>query len=287
MTVCIGALCDGKEIENTANIILCADTLVTFTSDGTPTTSNPNGSKIFPLPLGFRCAVADDLTDSHIFVSKLVDGMRGLSPNDPGLYDKIKLAIEKTNEYIRNWRRLRVVAEFGVSLDEFLHDPNLAVRQQIQEELAISRIPIEMIVAGFSGTRPILFYTDSVTVQEQTSLGFFTATDSRAAGAGSGGDLALSWLNFRQQMLFMSSQRTFFHVLEAKKFSELNPLVGTRTIILFMAPGHTSMLDLDRSTPQLVKNWGSEFHVKPTIRLDEDKEHDILFGLFEPLSSER
>lgn len=287
MTVCIGALCDGKEIENTANIVLCADTLVTYAQNGTPVSSNPNGSKIFPLPLGFRCAIADDLTQSQLFVSKLADGMESLEPNDSALHDKIKLALEKTNEYIRNWLRLSILQGFGVELDEYLHDPDLVVREEIRKEIASSRAPVEMIVAGFHGTRPMLFYTDSVDIQEQTTLGFFVAKDTRTVQSGSGADLALAWLNFREQMLFMSSQRTVYHVLEAKRFAEQNPTVGKRSIVLFMAPGRTSMLDTCIGLPQIVQTWKAQCYVKTTEQIDHDSQHDLLFSLFTLLTSGR
>lgn len=285
MTVCIGALCDTKEIENTANIVLCADTLVTYTQEGTPITSNPNGSKIFPLPLGFRCAVADDLTQSHVFVSKLVEVMRDLELNDPSLHDQVKLAIEATNEYIRNWLRLRILGDFGVTLGEYLHDKDLVDREKIREEISTSRAPIEMIVAGFNGMRPILFYTDSVTIQEQPILGFYSAQDTRTFQSGGGADLALAWLNFREQMPFMSSQRTVYHILEAKRFAEQNPTVGKRSIVLFMAPGHTSMWDTNDGFPQVLQTWKAEFYVKTTEQLDDDRQHDVLFSLFTPLTS--
>ncbi len=287
MTLCIGALCDAKELENTANIVLCADTLVTYAENGTPVSSNPNGSKIFPLPHGFRCAIADDLTQSQVFVSKLADAMEELSPNDPALHDKIKLALEGTNEYIRNWLRLSILQEFGVELGEYLHDPDLAVREEIRQEIASSRAPVEMIVAGFNGPRPILFYTDSVHIQEQTSLGFYTAKDTRTVQSGSGADLALAWLNFREQMLFMTSQRTVYHVLEAKRFAEQNPTVGTRSIVLFMAPGRTSMLDTVAGLPQIVQTWKAECYVKTTEQIDDERQHEVLFSLFIPLTSER
>jgi hypothetical protein len=287
MTVCIGALCDAKDVENTANIVLCADTLVTYAENGTPVTSNPNGSKIFSLPLGFRCAIADDLTQSQVFVSKLVEAMKELDHNDPALHDRVKLAIEGTNEYIRNWLRLSIVQEFGVTLGEYLHDPNLIDRDKIRKEIANSRLPIEMIVAGFHGTRPILFYSDSVHVQEQAILGFYTAQDTRTAQSGSGADLALAWLNFREQMPFMSSQRTVYHILEAKRFAEQNPTVGKRTMVLFMVPGHTSMWDTNTGLPQIIQTWKAECYVKTTEQLDDDKQHDVLFSLFTPLVSER
>jgi hypothetical protein len=289
MTVCIGALCDAKDVENTANIILCADTLVTYTSGGVPVTSNPNGSKIFSLPLGFRCAIADDLTNSHVYVSKLADGMRGLSPNDPALYDKVELALQNTNEYIRNHLRLKVCSDFHVTLDEYLHDPNLVQRQQIDDALDNYRVPVEMIIAGFCGGKPLLFHSDSLDIQEEVTVGFYTAADKRqqpsTSQIGSGGDLALYWLNFRMQSLFMSSQRTAYHVMEAKAFAEQNPTVGKRGVILFMSESGTSMLDTLGGLPQIIQTWKDLYYIKNTEPLDRDAQHDVLFSLFTPLTS--
>jgi hypothetical protein len=222
-----------------------------------------------------------------VFVSKLADAMEGLTPGDPALHDRIKLALEGTNEYIRNWLRLSILQEFGVELGEYLHDADLAVREEIKHEIANSRAPVEMIVAGFNGTRPILFYTDSGHIQEETSLGFYTAKDTRTVQSGSGTDLALAWLNFREQMLFMSSQRTVYHVLEAKRFAEQNPTVGKRSVILFMTPGHTSMLDTVDGIPQILQTWKAECYVKTTEQIDDIKQHDVLFSLFKRSTSER
>lgn len=287
MTVCIGALCDANSAEHTANIVLCADTLVTYTESGIPVSSNPNGSKIFPLPLGFWCAIADDLTQSQVFVSKLADALKGLDANDPALHDLVKLAIEGTNEYARNWLRLSILQQFGVELGEYLDDPNLVQREEIRHEIANTRVPIEMIVAGFKGTRPILFHTDSVNVQEQAILGFYTANDTRTIQSGSGADLALAWLNFREQMPFMTSQRTVYHILEAKRFAEQNPTVGKRSIVLFLTPKGASILDTIDGIPQILNTWKSACYVKTTEQIDDPKQHDVLFSLFKPLAAEK
>jgi hypothetical protein len=279
MTVCIGTLCDANDTENTANIILCADTLVTYTVGGSPFTTNINGSKLFPLPLGFYCALCDDLTNSHVFVSHLADDMRKLSADDPALYDRVKLCIESTAEYIRKWRLLEILGRRGITLDEYLHDAALVVRPKIEEELSNPDLPVGLIVGGFKGEQPMLFYNDGINTQEQTTLGFF------AAGAGE--LLATCWLNFREQSLAMSSQRTFYHVLEAKKFAEKNPTVGRRTAILYMTPTSVSMLDLDQSVPTIVAQLRDRFWTRNTILLDKAEEREPIFSVFTPLTSRK
>jgi hypothetical protein len=174
---------------------------------------------------------------------------------------------------------MSILGRFGISRSVYYTEPKLAVRPEIEEELGNPEIPVELIIGGFVRGHPALFYNDGRNTQEQATLGFYAG--------GSGSLLAMSWLNFRQQTLAMKSQRTFFHVLEAKKFAERNPTVGTRTLMLFMTPGHTSSLDLQPQgpIPPLIKKWGEDFHVKFSEPLDKDERHDEFLKMLTPLTS--
>jgi hypothetical protein len=65
MTVTIAAICDSNHATQQANIIMCADTMVTYCASGTPLSANQSGTKIFDLPCGFFAALADDISRSH------------------------------------------------------------------------------------------------------------------------------------------------------------------------------------------------------------------------------
>lgn len=283
MTIAIGALCDADANTHTANIMLCADKRITYTVQGIPKTSNPNGSKIYDLPCGFFCAIADDMTHGHIFVSKLADGMKNLKPTDTKLFDLVRRALAETAEFARTYMVRDVLKDYGVTMERWLHDKKLADRSQIQADIAASRPSVEMIVAGFDARkRPLLFYTDCVNIQEQTALGFYSSGVSLptipgyigAAFAGSGGELGLYWLNFRQHTLHMSAQRTCYHLMEAKRFAEQNVSVGKETAMLFLRPDEPVLAFGYPPFPnQTCNNWKDEFWVKDTKRLDtEDRE---------------
>ena len=84
----------------------------------------------------------------------------------------------------------------------------------------------------------------------------------------------------------MSSQRTVYHLLEAKRFAE-NPTVGNRSILFFMTPSQTSMLDTRDGIPTILQSWKSECYVKTTEQIDDKRLHDVLFSLFKPLTSRK
>jgi hypothetical protein len=287
MTVAIGALCDGSDKKNTANIILCADRLIAWTKQGVPISTNPNGAKIYDLPCGFYVAIADDISSAHVIVSKLTDAMKGFLPTDSALVDKVKQALEETAEYARSWMVRGILAQYGITLRQWQNNKNLADRDMIREDIANSRPAAELIVAGFKGTDPILFYTDCVHVQEQTSPGIFT-TQSKPPymggyfQSGCGGEAALHWLNLRQQNVFMSAQRTYYHVLEAKRFAELSPVVGVDSAVLLLRPNKpcANLSPRRNPAPDLVKELVGEFWLKSTEKLDEEHNRDKLFDAF-------
>lgn len=260
MTVTIGAICGANHATQTGNIVLCADTLVTWTdAANNPLTSNPAGSKLFDLPLGFCGAIAADISTSVQIVSQLYHLMSRISADDPNRIDLIELAIAETGEYVRTWLRKEVLAEYRVSLDEFLHDPNMLEREAIKARIGDLLIPTRLIIGGFSliGS-PILLYTDCVNTQRQTNPGFFTG--------GAGEDLARDWLNMREQNSFMSVPRTVYHVHEAKRFAERSPVVGQRHNVILLQHNQP-YVDVSADTP-LIMQWLSTYMPRLTRELD-------------------
>jgi hypothetical protein len=261
MTVTIAALCGASHAAQTANIILCADTMITFCVSGVPASSNQNGTKIYDLPLGFFVAIADDISRSHQVVSYLYNEMKHFDAADPRLTDLIKLALDKTAEYVRLWMRREVLAEYGNTEDEFLHDQNLRDRAEIAHEIRSRVFSTQLSIAGFShANTPVFFFTDCINTQEQSNPGFFCG--------GAGADLALSWLNFRGQNSFMSVQRTFYHVREAKAYSQLCPVVGGMHHVLLLRPGKAAF-SVSEGSP-VVTQWQNNYWTKPTDGLDKN-----------------
>lgn len=259
MTVTIGAICGANPTLQTGSIVLCADTLISWTAGGVPVTSNPAGSKLFDLPLGFYGALADDISRTLQVRSYLYQLMGSISPSDPRRIDLIETAIQETAEYVRSWMRQEVLGRHNVTLDEFLHDTQLASRAEIEEEINSEVIPTQLIIAGFSLTGgPLLLFTDCKHTQRQTRPGFFCG--------GAGGAAALDWLNMREQNSLMSIQRTVYHVHEAKRFAERSPVVGLRHHAVLLQHNRP-MVAVGGNRP-LLSEWLSRYQPQSTDVLD-------------------
>jgi hypothetical protein len=258
MTVTIAALCDADHKVQSANIIMCADTLISYCHAGVPISSNLGGTKLYDLPHGFYVAISDDISRSHQVVSFLYHEMEGMK-RIPSV-DFVKLALDRTAEYVRLWMRREVLAEYGVSLKEFLGKKKLVQRHEIADEIKSRSLSIEITIGGFGDNgSPILLFSDCVNTQEQTNPGFF------CAGAGKGA--ALDWLNFRKQTCFMSTQRTFYHVREAKQYAELCPVVGglNHTILL---RHKKPFVNVSAVTP-LLEGWVKAMYPRLTDSLEK------------------
>jgi hypothetical protein len=271
MTVTIAALGGATHTSQTGSFVMCADTLISYCAAGVPISANQGGTKIYDLPHGFYVAIADDISRSQQVVGHLYLQMKSLDPNDPKLGDLIKLALDRTAEYVRLWMRREVLTDYGVTLDEFLHDGGLVERNEIADEIKHRAISTELVICGFAKgnnpicDNPVLMYTDCGSPpQEQTNPGFF------CGGAGKGA--ALDWLNFRKQNCFMSVQRTFYHVREAKQYSEVSPVVGGLNQTILIRPGRP-MVDVSQ-VPRCLNEWGNAMFPKPTDILERSDEWD-------------
>lgn len=267
MTVTIAALCDANPSIQTANIIMCADTMISYCSGGVPISSNLGGTKLYDLPHGFYAAISDDISRNHQAGSFLYNEMKSLDPSDPYLVDLVKLAIDRTGEYVRLWMRREVLADYGISLDEFLGKGRLTKRAEIAREIKERSISAQFTVGGFGANGcPVLLYTDCVNTQEQTNPGFFCA--------GAGMTAALDWLNFRGQNCFMSTQRTWYHVREAKDYATICPVVGSLNTTILLRPGEPP-LNVSAVTT-LSDSWFNDMYPRLTDKLDQpDKQIDF------------
>ncbi len=269
MTSIIGLLADTDDKKQVGNILISADELITYSSGGVPISSNRHGGKIYDLPCGFYVAIADDISRSHQVVSFLYNrmGELGITPGHPRTTDLVKLALADTANYVRLWIRKEICGDYGVSEDEFLHDPNLNERESIRADLKAAVIATEMIIGGFGiNNSPVLFYTDCVNIEEQTSPGFFCG--------GSGSTAALNWLNFRGQNCFMGTQRSFYHLQEAQEFARLSRAVGSSIVTLLLTPGNPAKPITVNEDSLFLKDWAREFYTKETLPLDSQERRD-------------
>lgn len=269
MTSIIGLLADTDDKMQTGNILLSADELITYSSCGVPISSNRHGGKIYDLPCGFYVAIADDISRSHQVVSFLYNrmGELGIKPGHASTTDLVKLALADTANYVKLWIRKEICADYGVSEDEFLHDPNLNERENIRADLKAAVIATQLIIAGFGiNNSPILFYSDCINTEEQTSPGFFCG--------GSGNTAALNWLNFRGQTCFMGTQRSFYHLREAQEFARLSRAVGSSFVTLLLTPGNPAKpITIDEDS-LFLQDWAKEFYTKETLPLDSQERRD-------------
>ena len=268
MTSIMGLLADTDHKMQVGNILLSADELITYSSGGIPISSNRNGGKIYDLPCGFYVAIADDISRSHQVVSFLYNrmGELGVISGHASTTDLVKLALADAANYVKLWIRKEICGDYGVSEDEFLHDPNLSERENIRADLKAAVISTELIVGGFGvNNSPVLFYTDCINIQEQTSPGFFCG--------GSGSTAALNWLNFRGQNCFMGTQRSFYHLREAQHFAEITPTVGSTTVTLLLTPGNPAK-PITSNEDSFLQDWAKECAPKSTLSLDSQEKRD-------------
>jgi len=268
MTSIIGLLADTDHKMQVGNILISADELITYSSGGIPVSSNRHGGKIYDLPCGFYVAIADDISRSHQVVSFLYDrmGKLGVIPGHASTTDLVKLALADTANYVKLWIRKQICGDYGVSEDEFLHDQNLNERESIRADLKAAVIGTELIIGGFGvNNSPVLFYTDCINIQEQTSPGLFCA--------GSGSIAALNWLNFRGQNCFMGTQRSFYHLREAQHFAEITPTVGHSTVTLLLTPGNPAK-PITSDEDSFLQDWAKEYAPKSTLSLDSKEKRD-------------
>jgi hypothetical protein len=266
MTSIIGMLSDADPIKTTGTLLLSADELISY---GT-VSSNRNGSKIFDLPEGFYGAIADDISRCHQVISFLHHRMNvlGVKKGQPNSVDLVKKALADSGDYVRAWIRREICAEYGVSEDEFLHDPMLSERDQIRENLRSAALETQIIIIGFGPRNsPVLFFMDGINVQEQTNPGFFCG--------GSGSTAALNWLNFRGQNSFMGIQRSYYHLREAQAFAQLSRFVGNTTVTIMLTPEAPCVTIDAPKDDQFLQTWRDQFFCKDSALLDSAEARSI------------
>lgn len=271
MTIVIGMMADSKTsadpvIPDTSHLLLCADTMATYaTLGGVAITSHQSQGKIYHLPHNFFLGFSDDYYWSHLVANEIHGRLLNVDFSSNGVKDLIKLEIMEAFQYAYSWYRDEVLRQqVGITMDEYLHDSRLApeLRQTGKDILfgAAQDVPAEVIIVGQTRRGPMLLKANASEVREGTS---FHVT-------GHAQDAAISWLRLRDQQSNMGVPRSFYHMIEAKRFAQLDPTVGLQTQTIHISPaGEISIFQDDGVTT--MKAWMDIFGVKDTQELDSER----------------
>jgi hypothetical protein len=268
MTVVIGMMADSRQpkdpaLPTTSYLLLCADTQATYAVLGGPIVAiHPSHGKIYELPHGFYAAFSDSYSWSHKVIMELHGRMLHLDMNSAAVRDLVRDEILESFKYAFSWYRHEILKhEVGITVDEYLHDEGLvaALRDKADALLREACIPAEIIVAGQTKCGPMLIKANTHTMEETTEFLI----------SGSGADLATSWLKMRDQRSNMSVPRAGYHLLEAKRFAQLEETVGRKTQIVVIPPTGEAKIFPDDGESAMSK-WIEIFGVKDTEELDSD-----------------
>jgi hypothetical protein len=275
MTLALGLMADSKDAPTvpdpcTSSILLCADTLASYIAASAlalplqVATTSPYQSKIYPLPHCFFAAFCDDYAVSHHVASVLYVGLQNLDPTLPEFRSNARKAVVEAFKMTFLMLRPQYLTTWGVSEEEFLHDPKLdpAVKQGLTDRLQAEweNLPAQLLVAGQTANGPLLV----------NACPGFTAPWVRETTAyfaiGSPAESALSWLRFRKQHNALSVQRSFFHMWEATRFCQTDPTVGRHLQAVLMQPNETPIVLKGRGT--ILDTWNAEFGVRDTEKME-------------------
>jgi hypothetical protein len=271
MTIVIGMMADSKQpldpaIPTTSHLLLCADTMASYTTlGGVAITSHQSEGKIYELPRGFFLGFSDDYYWSHLVANEIHGRMLNVDFSSDGVKDLIKAEIREAFAYAYTWYRDEVLRQqVGITIDEYLHDLELApeLQQSGKDVLlgAAQDVPAELIIVGQTHRGPMLLKANAREIREGTN---FHVT-------GAAQEAAIGWLRLRDQRTNMSVPRSFYHMIEAKRFAQLDPTVGRQTQIVHIPPtGEASIFQDDGITT--MKKWMDIFGIKDTVELDSEK----------------
>jgi hypothetical protein len=270
MTLVIGLMANAEQstdptVPTTAHLFLCADTMATYaTLSGVAITSHQSQGKIYALPSNFYLAFCDDYYWSHL-VAMEIHGrlLNNVDFSSDGVKDLVKNEVRHSFAYAYSWYRDEVLRQnLGITIDEYLHDTNLApdLRQQGKDLLfgIAQDVPAEVVIIGQTHRGPILLQANGREIRETTEFLI----------SGAAADSALSWFRLRDQNSGMSAPRSFYHMMEAKRFAQTDPTVGRITQIVYMPPTGEPKIFQDDGVTTL-KNWMERFGPMKTDELDK------------------
>jgi hypothetical protein len=272
MTIIIGMMADSQQpldssAPATSHLLLCADTMATYvTLGGVAITSHQSQGKIYELPQHFFLGFSDDYYWSHLVATEIHGRLlANVDFSKDAVKDLVKAEVREAFAYAYSWYRDEVLRQhLGITIDEYLHDTKLVpdLRQSAKDVLLgiAQDVPAEVIIIGQTHRGPLLLKANAREIRE--------GTEFHVTGAAQ--ESAISWLRFRDQRCNMSVPRSFYHMIEAKRFCQLEPTVGRSTQIVWVPPtGEPRQFQDDGVTT--MKQWMDIFGVKDTSQLDSDE----------------
>jgi len=257
MTIGIGVLC-----ESGTCIILASDGRGTYKQ--AHLLPNDEMGKQFDLPFNLFGIMAGFFSHCNSYLPTLYEEMEKLKAHAVLYQGHFRYALRMAQVREMQYRfDGALVQEIGMTLEqwqkEIEHRPRL--RRTGRAVIKLTPLVVEMIVGGFINGGPVLL---SVVDKEVPEIVYSHET------IGSGGEYALNHLNFRDQNVHMSFQRTVVHVAEALEAAKLDPHVGEPKDWIILEPnGRVRRLIADH---QHIKQLLADFRGKDTDALDDDKE---------------
>jgi 20S proteasome alpha/beta subunit len=262
MTVCIAAICRDEDQEK---IVLCSDRRMSSGLGGSEV-----GRKEHALSHGWRCLVSGD--EDHFLALIRLYRIHFL--------DEARLTYEKIDAAMKAplYERKKDIAEeyirkrFAFSHDEFVKSGKDRLPADLFHEanqvINHTDLRASLIVAGFVGTSPEIYYTDE-------HCGAHPVMNFATIGEGS--HLAHSVLLRREQMGWDSLSSTLYNVYEAKKYAESIGSVGPGTNISVMRSDGTKEItsyELDTQLGEAYIKYGPQ-KVPRNIKFDGDYYYKI------------
>jgi hypothetical protein len=257
MTIGIGIVCDGGE-----TILLSCDKRASYGNP--PSLVTDSCGKLFASIEGkFYVVIAGTVNACQMFEGYLAEHLKQFNGQIPSL-DAAKTAMLDARTRLHSVLsddQLR--RELAISLEQVHGSPDLS-RQTMRQARKIIReidVPIEVIAGGFASAGGIILaFSRMSEIQETTTPGFHII--------GSGGELAHSWLCFRNQDVHMTAARSYWHLREAMFFASINPTVSKESICV--AIRKAGVFPLERAQ-EYVNDLSKAFYPKLTQILDGEE----------------
>jgi hypothetical protein len=245
VTVCIAAICQDDEGKD--QIVLCTDRKIS-SALGSAETSRKD------LLIAHRWRLLTAGEESEIIALHRLYKLQ--------FTDIKNLTADKLDESIKSPLRQRkreladeyTFARYNMSYADFLASgkeklPDEEFRNSIRNIAAI-RLRANLIIAGFVGESPEVYYTDEEGVAR-------AASDFAVIGEGQ--YLAQSVLLRREQFSGLSLHKTLYNAYEAKRYSESIGSVGKDTMLAIIASGakrELTSFGVDKQLEKYYKDYG-------------------------------
>jgi hypothetical protein len=252
MTVGIGAYCESFQ-----NIILAADCRASY--DSTHLSPHDEMGKQFALPFGLYADIAGRFSHCESLIAYLTHYMNELQELPEVLLGNIREAVWLAQaQELRSRFNTAFRNQLGMTLDEWKLSTNPRILRTGRALMRCTQIEVELIVAGYTKDTEVLLSAASKEQPEIESI-FLTI--------GSGGDDALTHLDFRKQNPHYSLPRTVVHVAEALEKAKIDDAVGPPGDYVILQRGQTRRF---RARDSVVSELIERYKNRDTTEIDND-----------------